>query len=100
MTETVYSVLGGSLLGFTSWLINILSMEGVLHRPNDKGEMVLSPVNLTDYFKLPFDSNKRFIAWSTIPNTPLKERLKLLSFNWVFMIIFGGGLGLLYSFFK
>ena len=92
------NVLFGSAIGLSLWLANILSMEGIIMRQDDKGNYVITPGNIIEYFKLPFDQNKKNVAWGMFPKISIKERLNCLTFNWIFMMCLGGSIGLFYSF--
>lgn len=93
----ILPILAGSTIGFSTWLINIMTMEGVMHRQNQDGEDELTPQNIIEYLKYPFDREKTSIAWGLAKGISIRDRLKLLSMNWVAVTSLGAVIALLIS---
>ena len=73
----------GPTLGFGLWLLNLSTVENIVHRPDANGSLQFAPQNVIEYLKLPFDPEKKEVAWATAPGITVRDRLKLLSLNWV-----------------
>jgi len=89
-------VLGASLgigVGLSLWLINVVSVGGIIQRPDIEGNMKLTLESLWEYVKLPFNPEKTDIAWATASNIEVSDRLKLLSLNWIVVAGLSAGLG-------
>ncbi|ARF10081.1 hypothetical protein Indivirus_12_9 [Indivirus ILV1] len=88
-----YLPLIGAFSGIVICFLNIASMEGVVTRPDQNGDMKFSIVNIIEYIKMPFDLDKRDVAWPTYYQMDFTDRVKLLSLNWVIMAGIGAGIG-------
>ncbi len=90
---TYWPIVIGSVIGISVCAINVISMEGVVRRPDINGNLHFTPENLIEYMKLPFDPEKKDVAWPMTSEISLKEKMKLLSLNWVAMAGIGAGVG-------
>lgn len=75
----------GIFIGLGITAISILSIEDILQRPDLNGNYQYSVNSIKEYIKLPFNPEKRDIAWPVFQEIPLKDKAKLLSMNWLFM---------------
>jgi hypothetical protein len=90
----------GSMCGFCSFCVGLITMEGVVVRKNSEGEKKIRFDNVWQYIKLPFDRKSYETAWGLIPGIPLESRLKLLNLNWVAMTGMGALCSLGYYYLK
>ena len=81
----------GSTLGFMTFLISITTMEGVLYRPNSKGDREFTLEIVKNYLLAPFDigTPKFDTVWGNLKNLTFSDRMKLLQFNWIAMTSIG-----------
>lgn len=75
-------------------IISIISMEGIIKRPDSNGNDVYTFENIIEYLKQPFNKDKT-ISWPITLDIPLTDKGKLLSMNLLFMTILGGSVGYL-----
>jgi hypothetical protein len=83
MTTNYIPYLIGLIVGLGLWYNNISTMEGVMERPDENGNQISTPANILEYAKLPFNKDKLDIAWATVPDISVKDRVNLLGLNWV-----------------
>ena len=81
----------GSIFGLLFSLTSIVSMEGILFRPNHKGQLVLSLSSIKEYLIAPFliGTSSFNTIWTIVPNLSWTNRLKLLQTNWIAMLSIG-----------
>jgi hypothetical protein len=76
----------GPLVGLFAFLIGVVTMEGVVFRKNSENKVVFCPMNVVNYFMLPFSRTNAALAWGLLPNITFEERLKLWNLNWIIMV--------------
>jgi hypothetical protein len=84
-------MLFGAVLGFSTFLISIGSIEGILFRPDEHNKMKFTLVNVGQFLKAPFQVGTEAYktVWGIVPGVRLWNRLKLLSMNWIVLTGFG-----------
>lgn len=88
-TGSYWPLLVGPFIGFCSFCIGLITMEGVMIRKDSEGNKQLRFDNVWQYLKLPFDSKNYEMVWGLIPGISMESRLKLLNLNWVAMVGIG-----------
>jgi len=85
----------GPILGFTVFLVNVGSMDGVLMRPDDMGKKVFTLQGLAGYLEAPLDfgSIPCKTVWGDLDGISLWSRTKMIGLNWIVMTGLGLGLG-------
>ena len=86
----------GPLIGFSAFLIGVITMEGIIIRKDDNNKIKLRLDNLISYMKFPFSPKQYKLAWGLIPDLSLYTRLKLWNLNWVIMVGCGTFLSITY----
>ena len=81
----------GPVLGFSMFLYNVTSMEGILFRPNTQGQKEFTLTVLKDYLVAPFQigSSKFDTVWANYNGLTFMECIDLLKLNWVAMVSAG-----------
>lgn len=86
MSDSKYAAIG-TVIGFIGFTISIALIGGVFIRPNEKGKKIFTLSGFFEFIKAPFRvGTPQFQSvWATqLPQTtPLKDRLKLWSMNWI-----------------
>jgi|SaaInlStandDraft_4_1057021.scaffolds.fasta_scaffold16374_2 hypothetical protein len=84
-------IVSGAIIGFIIWvcMLGCNKMKGTLVRPNDKGEMIFTPINIWNFMIAPF---KHTFFWT---------HYTFYIHNWILMCSMGSLLGqLIYSNYK
>ena len=81
----------GAVGGFSLFLYNVMSMDGILYRPNGQGHDTLTLSVLWDYVVAPFQygSLKFDALWGNYDHLSFSERMNLLQLNWLAMTAAG-----------
>jgi hypothetical protein len=89
MTVNPWVLAAGPIVGLGSFVLGVVTLDGVLTRPDETGQFQYRLDNVWEFVKLPFNPDKYDIAWGLLPNISLWTRLKLLNLNWVVMVGLG-----------
>jgi hypothetical protein len=87
--QTILAI-GGSL-GFLTFVYNVMTMDGIIYRPDINGQPVFTLSIMKDYMIAPFAFGTTTFdtVWGLFDELPFMERIKLLQINWIAMVVAG-----------
>lgn len=79
------------IICFLLFIFNTVIIDKVYYRPDSNGITRFSLKNLWIFIKTPLliKTHQCKFLWTCVPNISWYTRLKILSMNWIFMVIVG-----------